>query len=578
MKKENMLMWGLAVLSGLLLSVPYLVPHCGWIALSAFVPLLCAERIGSLGGHKAGWLRALTTFLLWNALTTFWVCNATVGGGIAAIVLNALQMLAVWGLFRLSRRFFKGALPYVFLAVTWIAWEKAYFSVDISWPWLTLGNSFARSLPLVQWYDTLGSLGGSLWIWASNLLIYGLLAALSDGRWFGAEFNGSAGFNGKARIAYCLALCGIIAGPVIWSLIKWNSPEHEPAESIDVLIAQPNIDPYHKFELLDRAEQDRILEELISPALEEYRNSMAQDSLFTGRMSVPGMLILAPETFTSYVFTNNPKASVTLNRFKDLLEDCPGVNMIVGASSYTVIPSETRPSLTSRAYGEGRWIESHNSAIMIDGSGRNQFFHKNKLVVAVEMLPYPRLFDPIDRALGGVMGRCIGQGDVSNLDYVASDRDGRSFRIPLGSVICYESVYGDYCREYILKGAKALTIITNDAWWGDTPGYRQHLSYASLRAIETRRWIARCGNTGISGLIDDKGRIVSEGPWWEKASLRVALPLKEEITPFVRYGDVCGRLCTWTFVLLAAAMLAKALSRQNLAVRKPGTSSKKSRS
>lgn len=571
MKKEKILIWSLAVLSGLLLSLPYLVPHCGFVALFAFIPLLCADRIATLSGFRRLWLPVWTAFLVWNTVTTFWVCNATVGGGITAIVLNSLQMLAVWGLYRLSRRSFNGSLPYIFFAAAWIAWEKAYFAVDISWPWLTLGNAFARSVYMVQWYDTLGSLGGSLWVWASNLLIFGLLTALSDGRWAGF---GPRGFNRKARLAYMLGLALTIFGPLAWSLVKWYTPDEVPQRKLDVLVAQPNIDPYHKFVQMSRREQDELLESQLIPALDEYKEQMFSDSLWRGRESVPGMLILAPETFTSYVFTNSPEESSTLNRFKNLLKDCPGVNMIVGASSYSIIASGDRPSHTARTYGDGLWIESHNSAIMIDGSGRNQFFHKNKLVVAVEMLPYPVVFDPIDRALGGVMGRCIGQGRVSNLDYVAEDADGRTVKVPVGCAICYESVYGDYCRDYILKGAKALTIITNDAWWGDTPGYRQHLSYASLRAIETRRWIGRCGNTGISGLIDDKGRIVEKGPWWEKATLRFALPLKEEITPFVRYGDVTGRICTWTFILLLAAMIVKTLTGDR---KKSARSGKKTR-
>ena len=129
--------------------------------------------------------------------------------------------------------------------------------------------------------------------------------------------------------------------------------------------------------------------------------------------------------------------------------------------------------------------------------------------------------------------------------------------MPLGCAVCYESVYGDYCRGYVLKGARALTIITNDAWWGDTPGYRQHLSYASLRAIETRRAVARCGNTGISALIDNRGRIVEQSPWWQPATLHFQLPLNDELTFFVSHGDITGRLSTFTFLLLLAALFVR---------------------
>ena len=60
-----------------------------------------------------------------------------------------------------------GALPYIFLAAMWIAWERHYFDVDISWPWLTLGGAFARSTRTVQWYEYTGMLGGSLWVWVA---------------------------------------------------------------------------------------------------------------------------------------------------------------------------------------------------------------------------------------------------------------------------------------------------------------------------------------------------------------------------------------------------------------------------
>jgi apolipoprotein N-acyltransferase len=74
-------------------------------------------------------------------------------------------------------------------------------------------------------------------------------------------------------------------------------------------------------------------------------------------------------------------------------------------------------------------------------------------------------------------------------------------------VICYESIYSDYITDYIRKGANLLTIMTNDGWWDNTPGYRQHMNYARLRAIETRRWIARSANTGISCFIDPAGNV-----------------------------------------------------------------------
>ena len=105
----------LAALTVLLMSIPFLVPHCGWLALIGWVPLLCLEHIASQTGIRRLWPWHYGTFVLWNAATTFWVCNATLGGGLFAIFANALQMSLIFGLFRLSKKHFTagsgGTLP-----------------------------------------------------------------------------------------------------------------------------------------------------------------------------------------------------------------------------------------------------------------------------------------------------------------------------------------------------------------------------------------------------------------------------------------------------------------------------------
>jgi len=143
----------------------------------------------------------------------------------------------------------------------------------------------------------------------------------------------------------------------------------------------------------------------------------------------------------------------------------------------------------------------------------------------------------------------VGQEKVSNLLFQG--------KIPIGCAVCYESVYGEHCAAYVREGAQLLTVITNDAWWGDTPGYRQHLNYSRLRAIETRRDIARCANTGISAFIDQKGRILERSAWWEPAILRGKVNLSTRETFFVRSGDLVGRLSVFLFVLLFAAALIR---------------------
>ena len=542
MKKENIVLWGLVMLFAVMMSVPFLVPHTGFLALFGIVPLLCMDRIATLTEKKRVWIYHYSAFVLWNAITTFWVCNATIGGGIFAVLANSLQMSTIFWLFRLSKKKFTGTLPYIFLMVTWIAWERFYFDAEISWPWLVLGNSFARTTWAIQWYEFTGSLGGSLWIWLTNLGIFGLLVSLSDGSW--------STWNMKAKSAAVIGMTALlIAPPAISGAIgKAYKDSMHAEEMLDVLIVQPNIDPYNKFQALTQAQQNAILEGMITKELEYRKNDSTAAPL----------LVLTPETFTSDIIVGQYERSRTWRRFTSLLESYPNVNMLFGASAYDYINSQEAPSYTARDLGQGLWVESHNSALMIDGSRRTEIFHKSKLVVAVEHTPYPRFFCPIDNMLGGVMGRCVGQDEITLLN--VEDIEGH--KTPIGCAVCYESVYGEYYTDYIRKGARAMTIITNDAWWGDTPGYRQHLSYASLRAIETRRAIARCANTGISAIISPSGEIMQPTPWWEQAVIKGQIPLRDDITFFVSHGDITGRVCSFIHWLLLLALIVRFITRR----------------
>ena len=542
MKKENMLIWGLVVLFALMMSAPFIIPHTGILALFGLVPLLCMERIASQLGKKRIWIYHYSAFVLWNTITTFWVCNATIGGGIFAVLANSLQMSLVFGLFRLSKKKYSGSLPYIFLAAAWIAWERFYFDAEISWPWLVLGNSFARTTWAIQWYEITGALGGSLWIWACNLGLYGLLASLSDGSFFC--------WNRKAQAASLTGYAAILILPFIASACigKEYRDSIDEGEKLPVIIVQPNIDPYNKFQAMTQDQQNAILEGHIESALKGREADSTAGPL----------LVVAPETFTNDIICGEYDRSRTWRRFTSFLKDYPSVNMLFGATSYDYFESALKPSHTARQLRDGRWVESHNSALMTDGTSRTEIFHKSKLVVAVEMTPYPAIFCKIDDMLGGVMGRCVGQEEISLLNVKSAD--GQS--IPIGCAVCYESVYGEYYTGYVRKGARAMAIITNDAWWGDTPGYKQHLSYASLRAIETRRAIARCANTGISAIISPSGEITQPTPWWEPAVIKGEIPLRDDITFYVAHGDITGRLCSFVFILLLLALGVRFVTRK----------------
>jgi apolipoprotein N-acyltransferase len=126
-------------------------------------------------------------------------------------------------------------------------------------------------------------------------------------------------------------------------------------------------------------------------------------------------------------------------------------------------------------------------------------------------------------------------------------------------VICYESIYSDFVADYVRQGGATLIgIITNDGWWGNTPGHRQHLRYAALRAIETRRDVVRAANTGISAFLNQRGEILQALPWWQEGALRGTVHLNPEASFYVRFGDWLAWLMPGlSFVLLLLTIVAR---------------------
>jgi len=155
----------------------------------------------------------------------------------------------------------------------------------------------------------------------------------------------------------------------------------------------------------------------------------------------------------------------------------------------------------------------------------------------VEKMPYAkylRFLEKLTLKLGGTM-RGWGTQKDRGVFFSAGDSTG------IGTIICYESVYGEFVTGYVKNGANLLFVITNDGWWGDTPGYHQHAAFSSLRAIETRRSIARSANTGISCLINQRGDIIQKLGWWKRGTLKGTLNANRKLTYYVKNGDYIGR-------------------------------------
>lgn len=515
----------LAALSGFLFWLAWPARGFAPILFVAWIPLLFIEDhfyqyCEKKSGRRLFWT-SYFAFLLWNLLTTWWIYNASLFGAVSAIVCNALFMAVVFRLFHFTRCKVGNVAGYASLIFYWIGFEYLHMNWDLSWPWLTLGNGFSAYYKWVQWYEYTGTLGGSVWILIVNILLF-----LSIKKAFIAR---RAYLFGKKIIAALL----IILLPVSFSIVRYNGYK-EISQPVSIAVVQPNIDPYNeKFSGMSAHEQLVKILRLASTVTDT-----ATDYL------------VAPETaMPSGMWENELKSHPDMKLLRSYLKTFDNLTVVIGASTNEMYPDKTPHSATARKFTDSNgYYDSYNTAMQIDNfSDSIQLYHKSKLVPGVEKMPFPSVFKYIDKFaidLGGMSGSLGIEKEPKNFTAHSSEK--------IAPVICYESIYGEYVADYVRKGAELLFIITNDGWWGDTPGYRQHLQYGRLRAIEMRRSIARSANTGISCFINQRGDISQPTKWWEDAAIRETINANNEITFYAAHGDYIARFALWLSLLLLA--------------------------
>lgn len=516
----------LAVASGLLLSFGW--PTWGFplLLFFGFVPLLLAERNIRLSDQKRkGWkvfLLAYFTFFIWNVIKTNWLWFSSEFGAVFAIVVNSLLMSIVFVLYHHFAKRTTFFIASVFLTCIWISFEKFHLNWDFSWPWLNLGNGFSEYYSWIQWYEFTGSFGGTLWVWIVNFGILKTILLYREHQKKEILVRGSIK-NGL-----------YIVIPILVSLLMFYNYE-EKGETVNAIVLQPNVDPYSEKYDTDNLKIADILFELTEKELNQNTH-----------------FVIAPETvFADHERIERLENALIVQRLKSFVSRHPQVNFLTGVSLLKVFSDTNEATLQTNVADNGLFYNTYNSALMVSAKPEMDLYHKSKLVVGVESTPYVNIIKPL---LGDIMldlGGTVAMKTTQENRDVFSDISGTYRAAP---IICYESVYGEYVTGYIRNGANFLAIITNDAWWGETQGHKQHLSYARLRAIETRRAIARSANTGISAFINQKGDIISSLPYDTQGALLGSIHLNDKYTFYVRYGDIIYRIAL--FVLIGVVLIA----------------------
>jgi len=342
-----------------------------------------------------------------------------------------------------------------------------------------------------------------------------------------------------------ILLCILIPMSISWIIYERYEEQGERAE---IIITQPNIDPWTQ-------------QYTLPPRIVIGKNLGMAEPLLTDRTE----FIVCPESaIQEDIWHETIENSRSISQIRNFIAKYPNLNVVIGASTFRMLHGDEKLSSTARKFSDvDKFYEAFNTALFINMGDTIGLYHKSKLVPGPEKLPFQRLLRPLQNIafnLGGTVGSLGLSPDRS----VFTSTDGK-FTVP--AIICYESIYGEFVARFVRNGANLLFIITNDGWWGNSPGHKQHFSFAPLRAIETRRSVARSANTGISAFINQKGDIIEMTKYWEPGVIKADLKANKNITFYVAYGDYLGRIATFIAVLLILISITSSIVNKQKLIR-----------
>ncbi len=524
----------LSISGGILAGLAWTSWFTGLILLVAFVPFFILENYLFENRQRyspfAFFNYSLPGLIIFISITMGWVRAASNTAVITIILGMSFLMTFIMWLAHIIRLRAGSVHASLAIIVFWLAFEFISLNFVLLTPWINLGNGLAKDILFIQWYEVTGSSGGTLWIIASNLFLSLFLI----------------NFNIRKKIFLYIWVLIIIL-PVTVSLIRYYTINYNEVHGNEVIIIQPNIDPY--------------MEKFKIPFDEQLRKTL---DMAETEVTDKTKWVLTPETTVDDPINEDDMDTnhyiLALRQFA-LIH--PSIAIISGLVSYRLYPDiGEAPTVTARKLDSAdKYYDHYNSAFLIDSGGVTGIYHKSKLVAGIEMQFSAGLGKIINMIVPYLGGSKWGYGTQKERDCFEHPVTGQV----AAPIICYESVFGNYIADYVRNGAEVLFIITNDGWWKNTRGYKQHLNYASIRAIETRRAVARAANTGISCFIDIRGNRTQETKWWTEAVIRSKIRSENNITPYVRYGDVIMKLSAVISVLLLAyVFIAMPIRKKNM--------------
>jgi len=531
----------LAVSTGILFGCSFPPIPLGSLACIALVPLLLLiERLRSL---RSQFLYSYFSFFIASCIALYWVGGFThakdpflmMAGGLVLVWEPFFFSVIVLSYLAVRKNFGLGiglaALPFI-----WVTFEWLYALGEFAFPWLTLGNTQTYQLGKIQFAEFTGVYGISFWLVVINSLFFFLLMNLLRG-------------DGKKLLKQNLSITAAIV--IIYLLPSFYSITLDEKRlissdvpSIKVGIVQPNIDPWEKWEgSKTLAGREKQVEKFLETARGQKKEGV--------EMSV------WPETA---ILFNLPMMREEYEKVAKTL-DSLDLSLTSGYIDYKYYDARTAPVASSVVQGTSIRYDSYNSILYLEPRNRHvQSYAKMRLVPFAERIPYaesiPFLIEPLRWGVG-ISNWGIGKDSTVFEDSIHHTK--------FLAMVCYESIFPEFVSSFVKRGAEFLVFITNDSWWGNTSGARQHCQFAVMRAVENRRWVVRCANGGISCFVDPLGRIYDKTQMYTEASIARSIEPRTEQTFYTKHGDWLPRIAgTITGFLMAGSLLQFIFVRSTL--------------
>ncbi len=499
-----------SILSGILLILIFPEFNLEFIAWIALVPLFIS--INKSKGFKESFLYGFISGLIFYAGILYWIVYTVHVFGNLPYYISIFALLLLSSYLALYIGFFAGfakivinpaikntkfnkyfvSLSFILVPSCWVFFEYLKSTLLTGFPWENMGFSQYLNIPFIQISNIVGVFGLSFIIVLINFIIFHFI--------FYKNIT-----KKQAAVEFLFALSIVILVVAygyfnIYSVKKSLSGR----KSYRVATIQGNIGMFQKWKITKK------------------RTTRIYLNLTKKAMLYKPYLVLWPETSLPYIISAYPAYWNKVMNFTEKNK----IDLIFGA-------------IGARFYDYKEHY--YNRDYMFTRTGRYSYYDKHHLVPFGEYIPLRHQLPFLAHILRGA--------GIGNFTPGEKFRILKGGKIKAGSMICYEAYFDSLVRHFSKDGANLYISITDDTWYGKTAAPYQDMSMTVFSAVENDRYVARAGNSGISGIISPTGSIIAETGIFKRTFLIGNVKLINHKTFFAVYGNIFAHIIIYIFII-----------------------------